>query len=557
MRRYMIGIALALIVLSSAMQVAGATYEHYIVWDEQERTVYAGNQAEFNLSIVTTALGPPASTPAPTSPPTTWPTPPPPPEDASLLTGPTCMLPSSIGGGALSSLNLVDVNTVYLSTLAPTGWETELSADTLYLEGEDSGDVLVQVRAPGDATPGVYSILFTARMHGIDKNVELLVRVLDPFDVIISNISFTPLEPKLGDVVTFTADLTLSGNVIIPTKTVALYINQIAQTKLASTQVELGPNSTETVTLTWTASQIGDLTARMYVNPTNSESSLTNNEVSTAITILPAEDPCSLADDTYSLALDMYNEDCESAITTLQVARALYEQCGDDVGVTACEDLIEKCEQYTLAEELEGQGDILAANGDCEGAIAKWEAAKAIYQQYNDLAMIGALNSKIANCEVEPLPSDDEGFFGKYWKWLLLLLIALILFLILLFSRRRKDEEEDTTFGIYPSGETEARRPSRPLFGEVEEGLEITPIIPLPVVSKEDEDDISKFMSDLEKTLEAYQPAVIAGDIKGAVNRYSSMIDRRNALLQKMDDTARRHVDRLIKEFEDRVFEAL
>jgi len=558
MRKYTIGFALVLMIVLSAIQVSGVTYEHYIVWDEQERAVYAGNTAEFNISIVTTALGPPASTPAPTNPPTTWPTPPPPPDSASSIDVPMCGMTGTTYV-AQSSFGMVDVRTVHITTLSPGGWEVELSEDTLYMDGEDTEEVIVEVTSPDDAAPGVYSILFTAKMEGEEKSVELLVRVIDPFDVIISNMSFSPLTPHLGEEITFTADLTLDGNVLIPTKTVALYINEISQSKLTSVQVDLGPNSTETVTITWTASQIGDFNARMYVNPTDNETSTENNEISMPLSILPAEDPCSLADETYALALEMYEEDCQSAISTLQVAKALYEQCGDTNGAALCEDLIQKCQDYTLALELESQGDILAANGDCDGAIEKWEAAKAIYADYGDQAMIDVLNTKIANCDLEPGPEPDDGsFLGKYWQWILLLLILLLLLLILLFSRRRKEEEDtsDTTFGIYPSEGT-GKEPESILGGAEEQGFEIPPIIPVPLVTKDDEDDISKFMSDLEKSTEIMTREMIAQDLKGSIKKYSALIDKRNELVDKMEDASRRHADKLIKELEDRIFESL
>ncbi|HPR41261.1 MAG TPA: NEW3 domain-containing protein [Candidatus Methanofastidiosa archaeon] len=556
MRRYPIGLALALIVLLSAVQVAGVTYEHYIVWDEQERVVYAGNSAEFNLTIVTTAQGTPTSTPSPTNPPTTWPTPPPPPDDSASL-GPLSYSMNGAAGAVQSSFSLADIKNVYLSATAPQGWDVELSADTLYMNGEDSEEVLVEVTSPSDAEPGVYSILFTAKMEGVDKTVELLVRVLDPFDVFISNISYSPAEPQLGQEITFTADVTLDGNVLIPTKTVALYINDISQSKLASVEVDIDPNSTETISLTWTASQIGDFTARLYLNPTSNESDLTNNEISTTISILPAEDPCTLADDTYALALGMYDEDCQSAMSTLAVAKALYEQCGDTNGATLCQELIDKCEDYTLAEELESQGDVLAANGDCEGAIAKWEAAIAIYEDYGDQDRIDSLNTKIDNCELEPEPEPQKGFFGKYWKWIVLLLVALLLLLILLYSRRKKEDEGDTTFGIYPSEGGAKKEPDSLFGGPLEEELEIPPVIPIPLVTRKDEDEISKFMADMEKYSEILTMEMIKQDLKGAIARYSSLIDRRNSLVEKMDDATRRRADKMIKALEDRIFEAL
>jgi len=557
MKKYLIGTALAIMVLLSAMQVASATYELYIVWDEQERAVYAGNGAEFNLTLFVSSTGEPVvtSTPSPTVPPTTWPTPPPPPEDSCSVNGPSCSMGGQ-SGSSLMSLNMLDVNNVYLSVLSPPGWDVVLSAESLIYEGEDSKEVTVDVTSPADANPGLYSILFTAELEGVEQNISLPVRVLDPFDVFISNVNFSPAEPRLGDEITFTADLTLDGNVLIPSKIVALYINQISQTKLASTEVDLEPNSTETVVLRWTANQIGDFTAKMYVNPTNNETSVENNELTTELTILPAEDPCNLADDTYLLALDMYDEDCESAISTLQVAKALYEQCGDTDGAALCDSLIEKCDQYTLAEELEGQGDILAANGDCDGAIEKWNAAIDIYEVYGDQARIDALNSKIENC-VLPVPEPDESFLEKYWMWLLLLLVFIALFLILLIYRRKKEEEEDTTFGLYPSGEGET--PKSGLEQELSETAkaEIPPLIPIPVASKDEKDEITKFLANLEKALGIYTPDKMRSDMKASVAMYSSIVDKRNSLMQKMDEATRIHVDKLIKEFEDRLFNTL
>lgn len=556
MKKYLIGIVLALMLVLSAMNVASATYELYIVWDEQERAVYAGNSAEFDLTLFLSSTGEPVtSTPSPTVPPTTWPTPPPPPEDSCSVDGPSCAMQGQ-SGISLLSMNLLDVNNVYISVLSPPGWDAVLSAESLIYEGEDSKEVIVDVTSPADAEPGLYSILFTAEFEGEEQNISLPVRVLDPFDVYISNISFSPAEPRLGDEITFTADLTLEGNVLIPSKIVALYINQISQTKLASTELDLEPNTTETVILTWTASQIGDFTAKMYVNPTNNETSVENNEITTELSILPAEDPCNLADETYLLALDMYEEDCESAISTLQVAKALYEQCGDTDGAALCDSLIEKCDQYTLAEELEGQGDILATNGDCEGAIEKWNAAIDIYEVYGDQARIDALNDKIENCVV-PEPEPEQSFLEKYWMWLLLLLALIFLFLILLLYRRKKEEEEDTTFGIYPSGEGEAAKPG--LEQELSESAkaEIPPIIPIPVVSKKEKDEVTKFLANLEKALGIYTTEKMRGDLKASVTMYSSIVDKRNSLMQKMDEATRIHVDKLIKEFEDRLFNTL
>lgn len=240
----------------------------------------------------------------------------------------------------------------------------------------------------------------------------------------------------------------------------------------------------------------------------------------------------------------------------MQVAKALYEQCGDENGAALCEDLIQQCQDYTLAKELESQGDILAATGDCESAIEKWEAARAIYEDYSDQEMIDALNTKIANCEDEPEPEPDEGFLEKYW-WLILLLIALMIILIIILAKRKKEEEEDTTFGIYPS-EGGGGAKAESIFGEAEEAeLEIPPVIPFPVVSKEEEDELEKFMADLEKSVEFMTPDMIKQDIKGSIKRYSSLIDRRNAMVDKMEVPTRRRADKLIKELEDRIFEAL
>jgi len=556
MKKSSYGFALALMLLLGAAQVASATYEVYIVWDEQEQMVFAGNAAVFDLTIVTSSTGtpPPTYTPPTGTPSPPFPTPPPPPEGGTSFGGGSCGGMGIVGSGLsafLAQQASTTVHNFYLSTMDALGWEIELSEDKLIMDEDDSKDVIVTVNVPEGTAPGLYNILFIVNTDIGKRTVELPVNVLDSFDVILSNMTISPESPKLGEVVTFTVDITVDGNYILPPKQLALYISEIAQGKQAYVEVNLEPNSTKTVSLQWMASKLGTFTGRFYLNPTSNELSTENNQVQMVFTVVEAEGPCALADEIYAQALVLYDEDCESAISQLEVAKSLYEQCGNEEGVALCLALIEKCDKYALAADLVLQGDAYAEAGNCESAILKWESAIAIYESYDDQEMVDILNEKIANCE----PEDGGSFLSNYW-WLLLLIILLAL--ILFFYIRRKKEEEEETYEEFVASTLHKAPPVPVTELETKKAQPPTPPeepaeIPVPPMDKH----VAAFMDGLKKAVEHYDEETVSKHIKEAVDSYSRIVNKRNELVPKMDASTLKQADTLVRELEDRIFNAL
>lgn len=459
-----------------------------------------------------------------------------------------------VGTGGSTAFKMANVNNIYLSVMGPPEWDVSVSKDRLILEGNDSETVTVDVSVPEGEAPGLYEVQFTATSSIGDRSVILPVRVLEPYDVILSNIVITPEDPALGDTVNVSVDVTVDGDVDLPDKIIGLYIPEIAQGNLASTTLSFEPNSTQTVTLSWGASRLGDLTAKMYLNPHQFDSNIDNNSIQTAFSVSEAEDPCTLAEETFEAAMEVYEEDCEEARSQLEIARALYEQCGDEEGVALCDFYLEKCDKYGLAEELVEQGDAFADQGDCESAISKWQDAREIYASYDDDAMVQMIDDRIESCE------EDEGtpWYMQTWFLGLLLLLLLLAILIILLARRREEEEEEE--GPPPEFYGEAAPvppPGPPEGGEGAQRTLVTPVAPGRTAPTPSDPDVAKLVDGLDKAVAHYEPETIRKDLKGAVSNYSKIVDRRNTLAARMDKETLDYVDEQIRLLEDKIFNEL
>jgi tetratricopeptide (TPR) repeat protein len=554
MHRSVCGAALVLIVLLSGAMVAGADLQVYLQWDGEEAQVYAGYSTSIDVTVLTSSTGEPTTTPPPTTspPPTTTPlpTPPEPPEESTFVTGGGMGMP---GTGSTSSFKMANVNNIYLSAMGPPEWDVTLSEDRLILEDNDSGVVTVDVSVPEGEAPGLYEIQFTATSSIGDRTLLLPVRVLEPYDVVLSNIVISPEEPALGDTVNVSVDVTVNGDVNLPDKILGLYIPEIAQGNLASTTVSFDPNSTQTVTLSWGASQLGDLTAKMYLNPHQFDSDVSNNSIETAFTVQEAEDPCTLAQETFDAAMEIYEEDCEAARSQLEMARALYEQCGDEEGVAQCEALLEKCDKYGLAEELVEQGDAFADQGDCESAIEKWQDAREIYASYDDDAMVQMIDDRIESCE----PEDETPWYMQTWSLGLLLLLILLLILLIILTRRREEEEEEGPPSEFYGEAAPVPPPGPSEGGEGAQRTLVTPVAPGRTAPTPSDPDAAKLVDGLDKAVAHYDPETIRKDLKGAVSNYSKIVDRRNTLAARMDKDTLDYVDEQIRILEDKIFNEL
>ncbi|RZN48535.1 hypothetical protein EF808_02840 [archaeon] len=554
MRRSVCGAALVLIVLLSGAMVAGADLQVYIQWSGEEAQVYAGYSTSIDVTVLTSSTGEPTTTPSPTtspSPPTETPPPPPsPPSESSFVTGGGMGMP---GTGSASSFKMANVNNIYLSVMGPPEWDVTLSEDRLILEGNDSETVTVDVSVPEGEAPGLYEIQFTATSSIGDRSVTLPVRVLEPYDVILSNLVITPEEPALGDTVNVSVDVTVDGDVNLPDKILGFYIPEIAQGNLASTTLSFEPNSTQTVTLSWGASRLGDLTAKMYLNPHQYDSNIDNNSIQTTFTVAEAEDPCTLAEETFEAAMEVYEEDCEEARSQLEIARALYEQCGDEDGVAQCDFYLEKCDKYGLAEELVEQGDAFADQGDCESAINKWQDAREIYASYDDDAMVQMIDDRIESCEED----DGTPWYMQTWFLGLLLLLLLLAILIILLARRREEEEEEGPPPEFYGEAAPVPPPGPPEGGEGAQRTLVTPVAPGRTAPTPSDPDAAKLVDGLDKAVAHYDPETIRKDLKGAVSNYSKIVDRRNTLAARMDKETLDYVDEQIRLLEDKIFNEL
>lgn len=551
MRTYYGGIALALLILASLGSVSGATYDLYIQWDEQPVEVYAGQNAEFYLTLTLSSTGPPeTSDPGPGSPSTSTPTPPVPSPPPTPPTGnnSVCVLGAAASSGMMMSYagTVVVDSTVDISYV---GWSAKIYDEQIYLADGESKEVRVKVAAPDDAAPGEYTLVYTAKASNTNEvTAELVVIVKEPYDLQLSNMTLSPANPTIGDTVTFSADATLVGDAVLTNKIVALYINEISPSKLADTTLSISSGETKKVSVAWIASATGNYTARLYANPSAGDVPVENNEIMRVFSVSEASDPCATAIAVYNEALALYDDDCQSAISKLTVAQTLFNQCGDGAGADECQMLIDKCNQLALAEDLGIQGDSYEEVGDCENAIAKWTSARDIYLAYGEQEKADALQEKIDNCSVE----EDKSFIAKNWWWIILLLLLIAALLIYLAAKRKDEEEQEP---LPPA----AAPPFSGAEGAVEQGPAVG-VIP-PIIAKGEEKEIPAEVAELigaiDRALAYYTKDVITHDMKKAVDAYAKMVDTRNEMSPNMDDETRTRVDQMIKVLEDRIFDTL
>jgi tetratricopeptide (TPR) repeat protein len=429
---------------------------------------------------------------------------------------------------------------------------------------DDLEELQVRVAIPPSADPGLYAVTLTLDSDIGIVTQEIPVQVMEPFDVTITNFTITPESPRMGDEVTFSADVTVNGPLDIPDKQVALYITELGQAKITFQTVDLVGNASQTVSLTWTADHMGLLTTRLYVNPTANETSTANNQVQEMLQVLPAQEPCALADQVYDEALTLYEADCSAATSQLTIAKALYEQCGDLTSAAECDMLMEQCEQYALADDLENQGDALADAGDCAGAKVKWNAAIAIYEQYADQDMIDALDNKIDGCIEEPVVVDDDPFYVRYWWAIALAVVAVVAVAAFAMRRKRRleghyypsyaEHEEGDDLGLLGSEFEREIDPREALLAEMEgrEPVSMRPAGTVPATG-----DVKSFIAGLDDALVKLTPEAIKEHLKESVKVYGKIIEKRNDLIPEMDEGTLAEIDARIHEISERIFRAL
>lgn len=560
--RKLSAVLLAVLIICSAGLVAAQDYSIEFTGELELRQAYAGNTIRFDIGIRTFSE---KNT-----------------ETLGFASGdPVSVVPSpafgaqdlgadaTMAGGFSSSyaLGMVQFHNMHLSADAPSGWTVELSKDSFIMSEDDLEELQVRVTIPSGAAPDTYAVVLTLDTDIGAVTTELPVQVMEPFDVTITNFTITPESPRIGDEVTFRADVTVNGPLDIPEKQVALYINELGQGKITYQTLDLVANSSQTVSLSWTPDAEGMYTTRLYVNPTPNEGSTANNQVQDVLQVLPAEDPCALADQVYEEALVAYEEDCSAATSQLTIARALYEQCGNTFGVANCDMLVEQCEQFALASDLVGQGDAFADAGDCESAIAKWNDAKAIYESYGEQGMADLIDSKIESCVQEPVAVEDDPLYKQYWWAIIIAVLAVIA--VAVFAMRRKSKLEEQHYPSYADHSegddsgllgTEFDHDDRPidpreaLLAEME-GRE--PVRPRPAGSVPEAADVTDFITGLDDALMKLTPEAIKEHLKESVQVYARIIEKRNELIPEMDETSLVEIDNRIHEIANRIFRAL
>ena len=555
-----LAVILAALVICSAGLVAGADYSIEFAGELDLRQAYAGNSLRFDIAVRTFSekntetLGLADG------------------EQAPYIQIPSFGFPGTgadfasylAGAPSHASLGFVPFHNMHLTATPPEGWTVTLSKESFIMSEDDLEELQVRVSIPSSANPGMYSVMLTVDADIGAVTAELPIQVMEPFDVTITNYTITPESPRLGDEVTFRADVTVIGDIDIPEKQVALYINELGQAKIAYQTLDLMANSSQTVSITWTATDVGLLTTRLYVNPTANETSTSNNQIQDLMQVLPAEDPCALADQVYEEALLAYEEDCAAATSQLTIAKALYEQCGNTFGVANCDMLMDQCEQYALADDLMEQGDAFADAGDCTSAIEKWNAAKDIYEGYADQAMVDSIDSKISSCVDEPAVVDTDPFYVRYWWAIALAVIAVLA--VAAFALRRKNKLEEQFYPSYADHRegddsgllgAEFEReldPREALLAEME-GRE--PMRPQPAGTIPEAGDVTSFITGLDDALVKLTPEAIKEHLKESVHVYGRIIEKRNELIPEMDEKSLAKIDARIHELAERIFRVL
>ncbi len=559
MKKWIVAILVALVVCSTGL-VAGADYSIEFSGDLGLRQAYAGNSIRFDIAVRTFSekntgtLGPAGGEHVPYTQI---------PAFGSPGIGADCA--SSLAGSpSHASMGFMPFHNMHLTATPPAGWTVTLSKESFVMSEDDVEELRVRVTIPQSADPGMHAVVLTLEADIGTVTTELPVQVMDPFDVTLTNFTITPESPRLGDEVTFRADVTVIGDLGIPNKQIALYINELGQGKIAHQTLDLMGNSTQTVSINWTATDIGLLTARLYVNPTANETSTSNNQVQDLVQVLPAEKPCALADQVYEEALVAYEEDCAAATSQLTIAKALYEQCGNSFGVANCDMLIHQCAQYAHAADLMKQGNAFADAGDCANAILKWDTAKGIYEGYADQGMVDAIDGKIAACVQKPAVVESDPFYIRYW-WAILLAVLAVL-VVGIFAMRRKRELEDQSYPSY-ADHSEGDDSER-LDAEVEQELDPReallaemdgrePMRPKPAGTIPETGDVTSFIAGLDDALVKLTPEAIKEHLKESVQVYGRIIEKRNELIPEMDEKSLAEIDTRIHELANRIFEAL
>jgi hypothetical protein len=226
--------------------------------------------------------------------------------------------------------------------------------------------------------------------------------------------------------------------------------------------------------------------------------------------------------------------------------------------------LMEQCEQYALADDLENQGDALADAGDCAGAKVKWNAAIAIYEQYADQDMIDALDNKIDGCIEEPVVVDDDPFYVRYWWAIALAVVAVVAVAAFAMRRKRRleghyypsyaEHEEGDDLGLLGSEFEREIDPREALLAEMEgrEPVSMRPAGTVPATG-----DVKSFIAGLDDALVKLTPEAIKEHLKESVKVYGKIIEKRNDLIPEMDEGTLAEIDARIHEISERIFRAL
>ncbi|MCC7569542.1 MAG: hypothetical protein KO463_08025 [Candidatus Methanofastidiosa archaeon] len=450
--------------------------------------------------------------------------------------------------------------------VAPSSWDVSLSESSVIMGEGTSRDIRLLISVPSSAAPGTYAVTVNVNADIGKRSTELAVEVLAPFDVVMSSFSSSPAVVRVGEQITVSAQVRMNGPASLDGKVVALYIDGVSRSKVSYTMVDLTPDSVKTVTLSWTATQSGTFTSRMYINPTLFETSTANNQVAGTITILPPEDPCNLAHQVYAEALVLYEADCASATSALTAAQSLYEQCGDAEGVQNCTRLLERCVAYAQASDLVDMGNAFEAGGSCMNAVIKWQEAICIYRAYDDDAMVGMLTAKIEQCMVEDVIEEESPIYIQYWWAIALAALCVILLALLLLRSKRGDEgDEGGEGGYYPPSEgpvLEEELPPEPepldfehaLLAEMEGAGAARP---RPSGGAPPSAEVKKFIEGLDDALTKLDEETIKEHLTESVNVYGKAIDKRNALMPEMDEAVLAAVDGRLRELEERIYQTL